>query len=325
MSQRETLATLGISRSTWHYRHKPRSRVAEPIPQSQRHQPHALSAGETAVITGHVHDAWKDGNSVDFAFAAAWDLGVMVGSRRSWWRIAAALEQSLRPVAPHRKKNGPRVKPVLLATRPNQVWSWDITDFKGLYRGHVFKVYSIMDIFSRKIVGGRVEMREADVMAAEMFEAAFISEGAKPEWAHADSGSSMKSDAVREVYDKHGIGESHSRPMVSNDNPYSESEFRTLKSRQHFPGMFESLEQAREYVTNYIDWYNNHHRHSGINLYTPQQVHDGSWQVAHIRRQESVDAYYELNPGRFRGNAPTVKPAPSWSGINYVEPDPATV
>ena len=324
MSQRKALAVLNISRSTWHYRQTPRARVATPITQSQRHQPHALNTTETTIIEEHILAAWDAGNSVDHAYAAAWDQDIMVGSRRTWWRCAARLEQSRRPVKPHRVKTGPREKPVLLATGPNQIWSWDITDFKAPYRGQAFKVYSIIDIFSRKIIGNRVETNELDKMAVEMFEAAFITEGTKPQWVHADSGSSMKSNAMKEMFHDYNITESHSRPMVSNDNPYSESEFRTLKHRKHFPGIFDTLEQARDYVSTYTDWYNHHHRHSGIGLYTPNDVHNGSWRATHARRQTALNAYYQQNPGRFRGHPPTAQPAPDWSGINSTGPKPAT-
>lgn len=297
--------------------------MSDPITHHDRHQPHALNETETTIIEEHVLIAWTAGNSVDQGFAAAWDQGIMVGSRRSWWRVAARLEQSLRPVKPHRAKTGPRPKPELLATGPNQIWSWDITDFKAPYRGQAFKVYSIIDIFSRKIVGYRVETNENDNMAVEMFEAAFISEGATPQWVHADSGSSMKSDAMKKMFFDHKITESHSRPYVSNDNPYSESEFRTLKHRKHFPGIFDTLEHARDYVDTYTDWYNSHHRHSGIGLYTPNEVHNGTWRQTHARRQAALNAYYAQNPGRFRAH-PTAPTAPEWSGINSKGPTPAT-
>lgn len=323
MSQRKALALVDLSRSTWHYRTNPRAPVPHPITHRDRHQPHALESGETDVMEHHILTAWAAGDSVDQAFAAAWDQGIMVGSRRSWWRYAARLEQSLRPVKPHRTKTGPRTKPELLATGPNQVWSWDITDFKGTYRGQAFKVYSIIDIFSRKIVGYRVETNEIDSMAVEMFEAAFITEGATPQWVHADSGSSMKSDAMKKMFFVHGITESHSRPYVSNDNPYSESEFRTLKHRKHFPGIFDDLEHARDYVDTYTPWYNGHHRHSGIGLYTPNEVHDGTWRATHARRQAALDTYYTQKPGRFR-RPPKAQPAPEWSGINSDGPTPAT-
>jgi len=323
MSQRKALAVVDLSRSTWHYRTRPRAPVPTPITQAQRHQPHALTSTETATIEEHILAAWKAGNSVDQSFATAWDHNIMVGSRRSWWRYAARLEQSLRPVAPHRTKTGPRTKPVLLATGPNQVWSWDITDFKGPYRGQTFKVYSIIDIYSRKIIANRVEHREKDHMAAEMFRTAIAEQGTKPQWVHADSGSVMHSEEMKKMFSDHKITESHSRPRVSNDNPYSESEFRTLKHRKHFPGIFDDLEQARDYVTTYTDWYNGHHRHSGIGLYTPNEVHDGSWRATHARRQTALDTYYLKNPGRFRDH-PTAPSVPEWSGINSTGPEPAT-
>lgn len=320
LSQRKALEAIGLSRSTWHYRHHPRPRVPDPLRQAQRVQPGALSATEVAVISDHVQAGWAGGNSVDHAFAAAWDQGVVVGSRRSWWRVAGRIDQQHRPARPARSGSAARGRPQLLATGPNQVWSWDITDFKGPWRGCTYKVYSIIDIYSRKIIAAQVHPREADRWAEQLFRDAFAAEATTPQWVHADCGAAMRSEVMARLLAEHGITESHSRPRVSNDNPYKESEFRTLKQRQHFPGVFDSIEEAADYVDSYVRWYNHDHRHTGLGLYTPVQVHDGTWTTVHDRRQQTLEAYYQAHPGRFRRRPITATP-PAWSGINHPGPE----
>lgn len=260
---------------------------------------------------------WAKGHSVDHAFAAAWDEGVMLASRRSWWRIAREIaDQSARPIAPTRagRNTVPRSAPVLQATGPGQVWSWDITDLRSPWRGVAFKAYSIIDVYSRKLVGYRVEEREADHLAVEMFQDAFDREGT-PAFVHADSGPAMRSSAMKDLLSDLGIVQTHSRPRVSNDNPFSESEFRTMKYRPNYPGTFESLEAARAFMDAYVPWYNRSHKHSGIALFSPNEVHDGSWQRRWAQREAAQSAYYTAHPERFRARPATPAP-PGLVGIN---------
>lgn len=306
----------GVAASTWHYRTKPRPRVAAVVPQSERAYRARITAEQHQVIVERITAGWSQGHSVDHSFAVAWDDGVMVASQRTWWRIAAAIEdQSARPVAPTRRQaRTPRQAPVLEATGPGQVWSWDITDLRSPWRGVAHKAYSIIDVFSRKPVGHRTEDRECDDLAAEMFEEAITAHGA-PQVVHADSGPAMRSNAVRDVLAPHGVTLTFIRPRVSNDNPFSESEFRTMKYRPNYPRVFETLDQAREYVDGYVPWYNAHHRHSGIALFTPDQVHDGTWADAWQQRVEVHQAYYATHPERFRTRPRTPRP-PGYVGIN---------
>ena len=253
-----------MARSTWHYRSSPREPVADPVPHKQRAYRSRISTADRGLIEDLIIAGWAGGNSVDHAFASSWDRGVMCASRRSWWRIAAAIpDQSQRPVAPTRRgSKTPRETPVLVATGPGQVWSWDITDLRSPWRGKAFKGYSIIDIYSRKIVGWRVEDREVDDLAVEMFQHAFAEHGT-PRAVHADSGSSMRSNVLKELLAGAGVTQTHNRPRVSNDNPYSESEFRTMKYRPNYPGTFEDLDQARAHMATYVPWYNQQHKHSG--------------------------------------------------------------
>lgn len=311
-SQRQALQLVGLSRSTWHYRRNPRERVATPIRQKDRAYPSRIGDADRAAIAEHITAGWVVGVSVDHAFADAWDAGVMLGSRRSWWRVAAGIEdQSVRPVAPTRRANSsraPREAPVLQATGPGQVWSWDITDLRSPWRGVAFKAYSIIDIYSRKLVGCRVEEREVDQLAVEMFETAFAVHGV-PDAVHADSGPAMRSTLLKDLLADLHVNQTHNRPRVSNDNPFSESEFRTMKYRPNYPGTFDTLDDARAFMAWYVPWYNAEHKHSGIALFSPNEVHDGTWQQAWARREQTQQAYYDAHPERFRHRPRTPLPA----------------
>jgi putative transposase len=306
----------GLSRSTWYYRHHPRPRVAVPVPQAERAYPSRISAADRERVTERIMAGWVAGVSVDHAFATAWDDGVMLASRRTWWRIAAQIpDQSGRPLGPTgRQANTPRSAPVLEATGPGQVWSWDITDLRSPWRGVAFKAYSIIDIYSRKLVGYRVEDREADHLAVEMFADAFAAHGL-PRAVHADSGPAMRSTLLADLLGPLGVAQTHNRPRVSNDNPFSESEFRTMKYRPNYPGTFATLNEARAYMDWYVPWYNADHKHSGIALFSPDEVHDGTWRDRWAHRARVHHAYYNAHPERFR--RPPSTPAPAGLvGIN---------
>lgn len=313
---------IELSRSTWHYRHHSRNAVAQPIPQKDRAYPSRIDAADRGQIEALIIAGWAKGVSVDHAFATAWDEGTMLASGRSWWRIAAGIaDQSGRPVTPTKARNntGPRPAPILKATGPQQVWSWDITDLRSPWRGVAFKAYSIIDIFSRKIVGWRVEEREVDALAVEMFEDAFTDHGV-PAAVHADSGPAMRSHDLKKLLADHSVVETHNRPRVSNDNPFSESEFRTMKYRPNYPGTFVTIDDARAYMAWYVPWYNAQHKHSGIALFSPNQVHDGTWRQHWQRRVHTQQTYYQAHPERFREKPRTPTPA-NTVGINLPDPE----
>lgn len=315
---------IDLSRSTWHYRSNPRPKVSNPLPHKDRAYPSRIPEADRGVIQDRIIAGWQTGTSVDYSFAATWDEGTMLASRRSWWRIAAAIaDQSARPVAPTRSTSKtPRHTPVLKATAPQQIWSWDITDLRTPWRGVAFKAYSIIDIYSRMIVGWRVEERESDDLAVDMFTDALAGHGL-PAVVHADSGSAMRSSDLKDLLGDRGIAQTHNRPQVSNDNPYSESEFRTMKYRPNYPGTFTDIDGARAWVSAYVSWYNQHHRHSGIALFTPSEVHHGHWIQRWHKRDQALQAYYGAHPERFRRRPRTNSPKPI-VGINLpteTEPD----
>jgi putative transposase len=315
---------IDLSRSTWHYRSNPRPKVTAPLPQKDRAYPSRIPEADRAVIRNRIITGWQAGTSVDYSFAATWDEGAMLASRRTWWRIAAAIvDQSLRPVAPTRSTStSARPAPVLKATGPQQIWSWDITDLRTPWRGVAFKAYSIIDIYSRMIVGWRVEERESDDLAVAMFTDAFTGHGL-PEVVHADSGPAMRSTELKDLLAELDIAQTHNRPRVSNDNPFSESEFRTMKYRPNYPGTFTDIGGARAWVSAYVSWYNKHHRHSGIALFTPSEVHTGQWMQRWRKRDQVLQAYDNTHPERFRSSPRTSSPNPI-VGINLpaeTEPD----
>jgi putative transposase len=188
--------------------------------------------------------------------------------------------------------------------------------------GVSFKAYSIIDIFSRMIVGWRVEERESDDLAVAMFERAFAEHG-RPQVVHADSGPAMRSTVLKDLLADLEIGQTHNRPRVSNDNPFSESEFRTMKYRPNYPSTFADIDIARAWVGAYVPWYNQQHRHSGVALFTPSEVHDGSWAARWRQRDDTYQAYYDAHPERFSNRPKTPSPKPI-VGINLPtenEPD----
>lgn len=309
-SQREALRMTGVSRGTWHYRHTPREQAQAPIPQAMRAYPSRINAADRAEIVAWILAGWARHESVDHSFATAWDAGVLLASRRTWWRVANEIEdQLLRPKPPTRKQSRlPRVKPVVVATGPGQAWSWDITELYSPWIGKTFKAYKIIDIYSREIVGYRVEDREADHLAVEMFDHAIRTYGV-PRTVHADSGAAMRSTLLRDFLTRHGVVLSHNRPYVSNDNPFSEAGFKTMKYRPDYPRIFASVEAARTYLDTYVAWYNTKHKHAGIALFSPQQVGDGTWVEVWEVRDRALQAYYERYPERFRVRPVTPTPA----------------
>jgi transposase InsO family protein len=322
-SQRRALTLVGLSRSTWHYRQHPREGVADPVHQADRAYQARIGAADRERIEEFILAGWAKNHSVDHSFATAWDAGVMLASRRTWWRIAAQVEeQMLRPKVPQRsQKRQPRVKPVVQATGPGQVWSWDITDLYSPWRSVVHKAYKITDIFSRKIVGWAVHDREADHLAVDLFAAAITTHGA-PRIVHADNGAAMKSNLLHDFLgDEHGVELSHSRPYVSDDNPFSEAGFRTMKYRPGYPKVFIDVDAARTWLTDYVAWYNHQHKHSGIALFSPSQVHDGTWQQAWQTRDAALQRYFRAHPERFRARPSTPTPAGT-VGINLPNTKP---
>ena len=209
-------------------------------------------------------------------------------------------------------------RPELLATGPNQLWSWDITKLKGPRKWNYFYLYVILDVYSRKVVGWLLANRESSTLAVELIGQSCQREKIvqKQLTVHADRGSSMRSKPVAFLLSDLGVTKTHSRPYTSSDNPYSEAQFRTLKYQPDFPGRFGSLEDARTFLQSFFDWYNHEHRHSGIGLVTPAQRHSGEDKIVYGRRQEILEAFYREHPERFVRGKPTPPELPGEVWIN---------
>lgn len=314
LSQRAALALAGMSRSSWHYRAHPRPPVADPLPHTQRRALSWLSVLERAAIEAKLAAAFAAGRSVYYGFYTALDAGDPVASLSSWYRIARGMEDQ-RPVR-RRARHRSSAIPSLVATAPLQVWSWDITKLKGPYRGVTYELYVVIDVFSRMIVAWRLEEHEDDDLAKEMFQTAFARFGAHPKVVHSDGGPSMKSNTLTGLFHDLGVEVSRNRPRVSNDNPYSESAFKTAKYAPTYPPYFTSIEVARAWVEEFVTWYNHKHYHSGLEGHTPASVHDGTWTTVHHQRVATMTALHAAHPERFT-KPPVIKAPMAQVAINH--------
>lgn len=288
----------------------PTRRAARPSP------PLALDAQERKELL----DTLNGERFVDTAPAAVHatllDEGRYLGSVRTMYRLLAANGGSRERRA--QLTHPAYAKPELLATAPNQVWSWDITKLKGPAKWTCFHLYVILDIFSRCVVGWLIALRESAELAEQLIAETVARHAVLPGTLtlHADRGASMRSKPVAALLVDLDIAKSHSRPHVSDDNPYSESQFKTMKYRPDFPARFGCIEDAREHCQSFFDWYNSVHRHSGIGYMTPHAVHHGHAEALLITRQASLDAAFVAHPNRFKNRKPQPHALPTAAWIN---------
>lgn len=291
--------------------------IAEKPPCRQHHR--ALSADERQAVLDILHEA----RFVDLApaeiYAILLDEGRYFCSIRTMYRILAANSEVRE--RRNQRRHPVYTKPELLATGPNEVWSWDITKLKGPVKGQFFNLYVILDIFSRCIVGWMLSERENAGLAARLIEQTYAKHAIHPGslTLHADRGSPMIATSTAILLVNLGIAKSHSRPQQSNDNPYSESQFKTMKYCPTFPKRFGSIQDARAFCVRFFQWYNHDHHHSGIGLMTPWQVHSGQAQVIHETRLKTLQNVYEKNPQRFVKCPPKPPKLPEAAWINPPE------
>jgi Transposase and inactivated derivatives len=308
----------GMPRSSWYRRNRisPPPPRPTPKPHIERMQPRALSPDERA----RVRQLLNTEPFIDHAPATVWakllDAGEYHCSISTMYRIMREHGE----VSERRRQatHPPRTKPELLAAKPNQVWSWDVTKLAGPARGIWYSAYVIIDIFSRYNPGWMIAETENRELARRFLRESITKHDIEVDTLtlHADRGPAMKSKTVAELLSDLHVTRSHSRPKTSNDNPYSESQFKTLKYRPVFPDRFDSIEHAREFCTEFFDWYNHDHRHSGIGLHTPASVHFGTAQQ--IRRQRAVvlSNAYTTHPERFVRGTPQPPKLPGAVWIN---------
>jgi putative transposase len=308
-------AALGVARSTLYRRRAP----AEPA--SARPTPaRALGPEERQAVLDALHsERFVDRAPAEVA-ATLIDEGTYLCSARTMYRILDDNKEVRERRDQLRHPN--YAKPELLATRPNQVWTWDITKLMGPAKWTYFYLYVIIDIFSRNVVGWMVADRECSALAQRLIrescEKHGIVEGQLT--VHSDRGTSMTSLGVAQLLGSLGVTKSFSRPHVSNDNPYSESHFKTLKYRPEFPERFGCIEDARSHCRRFFDWYCNEHRHSGIAMLTPAIVHQGLAAQILEQRAQVLQLAYGAHPERFVNGSPEPQPLPSAAWINPPTP-----
>jgi putative transposase len=314
---RPACRATGRSQADHYRRHRQSPPPAKPKPRpARRPQPRALSAAEREGVRTLL-------NSPDFVDAAPatvyhtlLDEGTYLCSPSTMYRILRAHDEvnERRRQAVHPS----HVKPELWATGPNQVWSWDITRLRGPGKHTFYHLYSIIDIYSRYTVGWMVATREGEDLAERLIADSLAKQNIRPDQLtiHADRGSSMASKTVAQLLADLGVAKSHSRPRVSNDNPYSEAQFKTLKYRPDFPDRFASIEQARAHAKAFFGWYNHEHYHSGIGWHHPADVHHGRIALVRAARADVLAAAYARNPQRFVRKPPEPPAVPITVWIN---------
>jgi len=297
----------------------PRSRLYPHGSSSPAPRPtpaHAFSAEERAAIRAVLNSERFMDRAPRQIYAALLDEGMYLCHWRSMYRILAAHDE----VRERRKQRQHPVyqKPELLAEAPNQVWSWDITKLRGPAKWTHFALYSVIDIFSRFMVGWMIAERESAELAKQLIATAAANQNIQPEQLtlHADNGKPMKAKTLALLLSDLGVEKSHSRPYVSDDNPFSEAQFKTLKYHPTYPDRFGCIQDARAWARPFFDWYNYEHYHSGLNLLTPATVHYGQADAVRQQRQAVLAAAYAQFPQRFVRGEPMVKGAPDAVWIN---------
>jgi len=304
---------IGVSRASLYRRRRPRQLPPRPTPAR------SLSEPERQEVLQVLHSERFVDASPAQAHATLLEEGSYLCSPRTMYRILASSGE----VRERRDQlQHPRyARPELVATAPNQVWSWDITKLKGPVKLCYFYLYVILDIFSRYVVGWMIAEAENAGLAEQLIEQSCIKQGIAPEQLtlHADRGSPMRSKAVAQLLAELGIDKSHGRPRVSNDNPFSEALFKTAKYRPAMPDRFGGVAHAREIFRGVFGWYNNEHHHSGIVYLTPSVVHHGCADAILDRRHRARMAAYLVHPERFVKGPPRRESLPSAVWINPPE------
>lgn len=302
-----------MPKSTFHRYCSP---AKKPCKASQRKSPRALSVADKQMVLSVLHEDRFVDKAPTEVYAALLDEGRYLCSIRTMYRI---LKDNGEVRERRNQLRHPQYKkPELLATGPNQVWSWDITKLKGPVKWTYYYLYVIIDIFSRHAVGWMVATRETAGLARALISETCSRQGIDQEELiiHSDRGSPMTSKAVAMLMSDLGITKSLSRPHVSNDNPFSESQFKTIKYCPTFPDRFGSMQDARAFCTRLLEWYNNEHYHSGIALMTPAMVHYGHAKGINRKRQNVLKQAYKEHPERFVRGQPKVLDLPDAVWIN---------
>lgn len=305
-------SALGVPRSTLYRRR------AAPRPQAVRGRPaNALSTAEEQAVLAIMNSPEFQDQAPAAMYATLLDRSIYLCSLRTMYRILTkhgeVRERRNQLRHPEYKK------PELLATAPNQVWTWDITKLRGPVKWTYYYLYVMIDIYSRYIVGWLLADREDSTLAKQLIGESFHRQGLRQGHQlviHADRGTSMKSKAVANFLADLGITKTHSRPHVSDDNPFSEAQFKTMKYRPDFPDRFGCQEDALAFAKCFFTWYNYDHKHEGIALLAPADVHYGRSQALLAIRAETLRRAFAAHPERFKGKCPVPLRLPDAVWIN---------
>ncbi len=312
---------LSIPRANWYRYARPEATTEGRMPaETQRTSPRALDSAERQAILEVLHSARFQDRSPTEVYATLLDEGIYLASERTFYRLLAdANETSERR---DQLVHPPYRKPELLATRPNEVWSWDITKLLGPTKWTYYYLYVILDIFSRLVVGWMVAHQELASLAERLTADTLAKQNIAADQLtlHADRGTSMTSKPVALLLADLGVSKTHSRPHVSNDNPFSEAQFKTLKYAPDFPERHTSIEDARAFCRTFFAWYNTEHRHAGIGLMTPDAVHYGRAADLHAARAQVLLEAYTAHPERFVNQVPVPPSLPTAVWINPPKP-----
>lgn len=291
----ETCAAIGLSRATYYRRRGGR----KPSPRRRTPPPRKLPPSEREKVLETLHEPRFMDLAPAQVFAQLLDEQTYLCSIRTMHRI---LEENVESRERRNQLRRPSYeKPQLMATKPNELWSWDITKLLGPQKWTYYYLYVLLDVFSRYVVGWLIAERESGSLGAQLVSESCERQGIKPGQlnVHSDRGGPMTSKTLAQKYADLGVTKTHSRPYTSDDNPFSESQFKTLKYRPEFPDRFGSIEHARDCVGDLLDWYNFEHRHSSLAMLTPHDVHCGLADQRLAERAAALEAAYRAHPERF--------------------------
>ena len=308
---------LGVSRATL-YRHRRMPLVHAPK-AVQRACPRRLSPEEQEHLLAVLRSQEFADQPPREVYATLLERGQYLASIRTMYRLLAQVGEV------HERRNQRSAQkhtaPVLTSTGPNEVWTWDITKLATLRRGVYLQAYVIIDLFSRYVVGWLVAESESKELAAALFADTIVRHGIRPGLVvHADRGSAMRSDTLAQLLAALGATRSFSRPHVSNDNPFSEAQFKTLKYQPDYPERFAGLEHARGWLQSFFGWHNQEYHHTGLALFTPADVYFERVEKVAVERQNALSAAYDAHPERFPHGPPKVQRPPTDVHINHTLP-----
>jgi putative transposase len=303
--------TLGVPRSTF-YRVRQPKHDPKPRPTPER----ALKPEEKEQVLQVLNSEQFQDSAPREVYATLLDEGKYLCSWSTMYRILK--EHQLVRERRDQLRHPTYTKPELLATAPNELWSWDITKLRGPVKWTYYYLYTILDIFSRYVTGWLIADCESASLAKQLIAETCAKQGIDLDQLilHSDRGSAMTSKTVALLLATLGVSKSHSRPHVSNDNPYSESQFKTMKYRPDYPDRFGSIQDARAWARPFFQWYNHEHHHSGLGLLTPATVHYGQAQAVIGQRQQVLQAAYAAHPERFVRGKPKPPSLPTEVWIN---------